>query len=59
MIDRLYLARGDRTCGPYSSAQLRGLAAAGQIRPTDSVWREGAIENSVDAGKVKNLFPAL
>jgi len=37
--------------------QLRGLAAAGRIRLTDTVWREGAIDKSVDAGKVKNLFP--
>ena len=58
MIDRLYVARGDRTSGPFSTAQLRGLAAAGRIRPTDSVWREGAIENTVDAAKVKNLFPS-
>jgi len=58
MIDRLYLGRGDRTSGPFSAAQLRGLAAAGRIRPTDAVWREGAIEKSVDAAKVKNLFPS-
>ena len=57
MIDRLYLARGDRTCGPFSASQLRGLAAAGRIRLTDSVWREGAIERSVLAASVRNLFP--
>ena len=44
MIDRLYVARGDRTAGPFSAAQLRGLASAGRIRPTDAVWREGAID---------------
>ena len=58
MIDRLYVGRGDRTSGPFSAAQLRGLAAAGRIRPTDAVWREGAIEKSVDAAKVRNLFPS-
>lgn len=58
MIDRLYVARGDRTSGPFSAAQLRGLAAAGRIRATDTVWREGAIDKSVAAVKVKNLFPS-
>ncbi len=58
MIDRLYVARGDRTAGPFSAAQLRGLAAAGRIRPTDAVWREGAIDKAVDAAKVKTLFPS-
>jgi len=58
MIDRLYVARGDRTSGPFSSAELRGLATAGRLRPTDTVWREGAIDKAVDAAKVKNLFPS-
>jgi uncharacterized protein DUF4339 len=57
MIDRLYVARGGRTFGPFSTAQLRGLAAGGQIRLTDAVWREGASDKAVAAAKVKNLFP--
>src|SRR4051794_10505612 len=59
MIDRLYVARGNQTSGPFSAAQLKGFAAAGRIRATDTVWREGAIDKSVDAAKVKNLFPSL
>src|SRR5207249_163989 len=37
-------------------AQLRELAVAGQIQPTDTVWK-GGIERGVPAEKVKNLFP--
>ncbi len=58
MISRLYVARGDRTFGPFSAAQLRGLAATGQLQLTDTVWRHGAMEKSVFAARVKNLFPS-
>ncbi|HVS35781.1 MAG TPA: GYF domain-containing protein [Gemmataceae bacterium] len=58
MIDRLFVARGDNTFGPFSAAQLRRLAATGQIQLTDSIWRHGAMEQAVFAAKVKNLFPA-
>ncbi len=57
MIDRLYVARGDKTFGPFSAVQLRGLAATGRLRLTDTVWRYGAMEKSVFAALVKNLFP--
>jgi hypothetical protein len=36
---------------------MRGLAAAGRIRPTDPVWRAGTRER-VLAARVKNLFAA-
>ncbi len=58
MIDRLYVARGDETFGPFSAARLRELAATGRLRLTDTVWRHGAMERSVFASKVKNLFPS-
>jgi hypothetical protein len=57
MVDRLYVARGDRTFGPFSSAQLRGLAATGRLQLTDLLWREGT-EKRVLASTVQNLFPA-
>jgi hypothetical protein len=56
MIDLVYVGRGDRTFGPFSSAQLRGLAEAGRLRATDVLWREGT-EKRVLASRVQNLFP--
>jgi hypothetical protein len=58
MLDQLYVARGCSTFGPFSAAQLRGLAAAGRIRSSDTVWREGEMGRGVLAAKVKNLFPS-
>jgi hypothetical protein len=57
MVDQLYVARGCNTFGPFSAAQLQGLAAAGRIRSSDTVWRAGAMERAVLAAKVRNLFP--
>jgi hypothetical protein len=57
MLDLWYVARGSKQCGPFSAGQLRELAAAGKIRLTDTVRREGT-EARVPAAKVKNLFPA-
>jgi hypothetical protein len=50
-----YGAEGDRH-GPYSAQQLQALAAAGTIKPTDIVWKEGVV-HGVHAARVKNLFP--
>jgi hypothetical protein len=57
MANRWYFARDSKTYGPYSVGQLRGLAATGQLRPRDSVWKEG-MENRVLAARVKDLFSA-
>jgi hypothetical protein len=57
METRWYFARDGKTYGPYSAEQLRGLAAGGQLRPRDAVWKEG-MENRVVAAKVKGLFTA-
>ena len=58
MIDRLYVARGDKTLGPFSAPHHGGMAAAGQLQLTDAVGRHGAMEKVVFAAKVKNLFPS-
>jgi hypothetical protein len=50
-----YFARNDEQRGPHSSAELKELAAIGDLRPTDLVWREGMPE-WVPANKVKGLF---
>src|SRR5262249_34612094 len=52
-----YVGRGAGRFGPFSAAQLRQLAAAGRLRATDTVWKEG-MKKGVLAARVKNLFPA-
>ena len=57
MVELLYVGRGAGRFGPFSAAQLRQLAAAGRLRATDTVWKEG-LTKGVLAARVKNLFPA-
>jgi len=56
MADNWYYATDQKKLGPFSSAQLRELAGAGQLLPSHTVWKEG-VEKGVLAAKVKNLFP--
>lgn len=55
MADEWYFARDGKTSGPFSAARLQELAAAGEIRPQDAVWKEG-MDRRVIASKVKGLF---
>ena len=57
MSDVLHVVRDGKWLGPFSTAQLRALAAAGRLRPTDAVWKAGMAQ-AVLVTKVKNLFPA-
>lgn len=57
MNDVLHVVRDGKWIGPFSTTQLRALAAAGRLRLTDAVWREG-MAKAVLVTKVKNLFPA-
>jgi hypothetical protein len=57
MSDLLHIVRDGKRFGPFSTAQLRVLAAAGQLRATDSVWKAGMAQ-AVLVTKVRNLFPA-
>ena len=50
-----YYARGNKQTGPVSSAELKRLAATGEIRPDDLVWREGLTEWAL-ARSVRSLF---
>ncbi len=50
-----YFARGNKQMGPVSSADLKRLAAGGEIRPDDLVWREGLTEWAA-ARSVRGLF---
>lgn len=55
-MKRYFYARGESQRGPFSAAQMRGLAAAGHIRPTDLVWKEKGSSRRVQASKVRTLF---
>jgi hypothetical protein len=57
MANRWYFARDGKTSGPFSGAQLQELAAAGEIRPQDIVWRDGT-DKRVPAARVQKLFAA-
>jgi PPM family protein phosphatase len=41
MIDRWYYLHAGQTLGPVTAAQLRQLAAVGQLEPADLIWPEG------------------
>lgn len=50
-----YLDENDQQVGPISSAALRQRAAAGKLKPTDLIWRDG-LKDWVEARKVSGLF---
>ncbi|HTU91658.1 MAG TPA: GYF domain-containing protein [Gemmataceae bacterium] len=52
-----YTIDGQPAVAPVSPAQLKQLAAAGQLKPTDLVWQDGMLEWA-QAGSIKGLFPA-
>lgn len=52
-----WYAKGDQKFGPYSSPQLKALAAKGSIELADLIWKEG-LANWLPASSVKGLIPA-
>jgi hypothetical protein len=52
-----YLTRDNQRYGPYEREQLGKMAGAGNVRPTDLVWREG-MPGWVEARSLGDLFPA-
>ena len=56
MADQFFYARHQEQFGPFSAGQLKGFAASGRLRPTDTVWKEG-MAKGVPAATVKYLFP--
>jgi hypothetical protein len=58
MAEKWYFARAGESFGPFSAAQLKELAATEQLRPQDTVWKEG-MEKRVPAAKVQHLFPPI
>jgi hypothetical protein len=55
--DWYYTKDGERR-GPITTTELKALAKAGKLQPTDLVWREG-LETWEPAGKVKGLFNSV
>lgn len=59
MNNQWYYARDGGKIGPFTADRLKELAGAGQILPTDTVWKEG-VERGVPASRVQHLFaPAV
>jgi len=50
-----YYVRKGKKHGPLEASDLKKLAKAGQLRPTDRIWREG-LEEYLPASSVKGLF---
>ena len=57
MSEQWYYARAGKQAGPVSAAELKQLASAGQLSPTDHVWKNGMAKWE-PATKVKGLFSA-
>ena len=57
MADQWYYTHSGQQAGPVSSQQLRQAAVAGQLLPSDLIWKQGMAAWAL-AGKVKGLFPS-
>jgi hypothetical protein len=57
MADLWFYAQNGQQKDPVPSSQLRQLASAGSLRPTDLVWKEG-MANWVPANQIPGLFAA-
>ena len=53
-----HYSRGNEQHGPVSSAQLKQMAAAGELLPTDLIWKDG-MPGWIAAGKIKGLFEPI
>ena len=51
-----FTLNGQPADNPVSAAQLKQLATAGQLQPTDMVWQEG-MTGWAPASSIKGLFP--
>jgi hypothetical protein len=58
MAEHYFFTHGEAQQGPYSADEMRGLALAGKILPTDPVWQAG-MKQRFPASVVQNLFEDL
>jgi hypothetical protein len=56
MASNWFYAKQGQQIGPVSSGQLRELARAGHVLPTDLVWKQG-MASWVPGGSLPDLFP--
>jgi hypothetical protein len=56
MPNQWYCNCSGKNFGPFNDAQLRQLAAGGQLKPTDLVWKDG-MRVWEPASKLRGLFP--
>lgn len=56
MASEWYVGRNGQRSGPFSTEQLKELAATGGLVPSDLLWKEG-LETWVPVTKVKGLLP--
>ena len=55
--DEWYYSKGGERLGPVTTAQLKELAAKGELAPSDLIWKEG-MADWIGASKTQNLFPS-
>ena len=58
MANEWYYSHDGERHGPVPVEQIKEMAAAGRLRPTDLVWQTGMVEWT-EAGKVPGLLPPL
>jgi len=56
MADQWYYSQQEERKGPVSQEELKRLATTGQLKPTDTVWKEG-MAKWLPASQVKGLVP--
>ena len=56
MTDQWYYARQGQRMGPLPKEQLKQLACSGQLKPTDTVWKNGML-SWTPASQIDGLFP--
>ena len=56
MASQWYYTNQGQQCGPVASDQLKQLAAAGRLQPSDLVWKQGMPQWSA-ASHISGLFP--
>ena len=56
MVDQWYYAQQGQRQGPVAEDQLKQLAASGQLKPTDKVWKQG-MAAWTQASEIEGLIP--
>jgi hypothetical protein len=51
-----YVRKGTKKLGPFSNAEMRGLASSGKLAPEDMIWKDG-LAAWAKASKLKGVFP--